>query len=339
MRLLVTGGAGFIGSHYVRTLLADGYPGLPASHVTVLDSLTYAGNLDNLPVGDPRLDFVLGDICDRELLLGLLPGHDAVVHFAAESHVDRSLDSAADFVVTNVVGTQTLLEACLHSGVERVVHVSTDEVYGSIEHGSWTEEWPLLPNSPYAASKAASDLVARSYWRTHGLDLSITRCSNNYGPHQHPEKLIPRFTTELLRGRPVPLYGDGANVREWLHVSDHCRAIHLVLGKGAPGEIYNIGGGDERTNRSIAQRLVELCGADVSLIRRAPDRKGHDLRYSLDDSKIRDELGYVPRTDFEEGLRRTVDWYREHPSWWQPAPPDTTADPAVLRPELKEIPA
>lgn len=318
MRLLVTGGAGFIGSHFVRTLLDGGYTGHEHTDVTVLDKLTYAGNRDNLPAHHPRLTFVTGDIRDRTLLDGLLPGHDAVLHFAAESHVDRSLHSAADFISTNVAGTQTLLDACLTTGVQRFVHVSTDEVYGSIDEGSWTEEWPLRPNSPYAASKASSDLIARAYWRTHGLDVTITRCSNNYGPYQHPEKLIPLFTTNLLEGLPVPLYGDGSNVREWLHVDDHCRAIELVLTRGRPGEIYNIGGGNEQTNLDITRRLVDLCGATPRLIHRVTDRKGHDQRYCLDETKIRDELGYAPRIPFDEGLAATVDWYRANPSWWKP---------------------
>jgi dTDP-glucose 4,6-dehydratase len=318
MRLLVTGGAGFIGSHYVRSLLADAYDEGRAGAVTVLDSLTYAGNRANLPSADPRLTFVHGDVCDRELLLDLLPGHDAVVHFAAESHVDRSVAGAAEFFRTNVLGTQTVLDTALATGVERVVHVSTDEVYGSIDRGSWTEEWPLLPNSPYAASKASSDLVARSYWRTHGLDVSVTRCSNNYGPHQHPEKLIPLFVTNLLRGTPVPVYGDGLNRREWLHVDDHCRAVHLVLMKGGAGEVYNVGGGVELTNLALTERLLELCGADRSMIRYVTDRKGHDLRYSLDDSKIREGLGWAPRTGLEDGLAATVAWYRDNPQWWRP---------------------
>ncbi|MGW7022507.1 dTDP-glucose 4,6-dehydratase [Streptomyces decoyicus] len=317
MRFLVTGGAGFIGSHYVRTLLSGGYPGYEQTRVTVLDKLSYAGNRDNLPAAHPRLDFVQGDICDLPLLLDLFPGHDAVVHFAAESHVDRSLESAAEFVRTNVGGTQTVLDACLETGIERMVHVSTDEVYGSITDGSWTEEWPLLPNSPYAASKAGSDLIARSYWRTHGLDLSITRCSNNYGPHQHPEKLIPFFVTNLLEGRPLPLYGDGSNVREWLHVDDHCRAVHKVLTDGRPGEIYNVGGGNEQTNLDITELLLTLCGEDHSVIRFVADRKGHDLRYSLDDAKIRNELGYAPAIPFEQGLADTVAWYRDNPDWWK----------------------
>ncbi|MFI7499872.1 dTDP-glucose 4,6-dehydratase [Streptomyces sp. NPDC049687] len=321
MKILVTGGAGFIGSHYVRTLLEGGYPGHASAQVTVLDALTYAGDRANLPTGHPRLRFVRGDVCDLPLLLSLLLGHDAVVHFAAESHVDRSLGDAAAFFRSNVVGTQTVLEAALVSGVSRVVHVSTDEVYGSIERGAWTEEWPLAPNSPYAASKAGSDLAARSYWRTHGLDVRITRCSNNFGPYQHVEKLIPLFTTRLLAGLPVPLYGDGSNVREWLHVDDHCRAIQLVLERGRAGEIYNIGSGDAHTNLELAERLAELCGADVSLIRRVADRKGHDLRYALDDSKIRRELGYAPRVSFERGLADTVDWYRRHTERWPHAAP------------------
>lgn len=317
MRILITGAAGFIGSNFVRNLLADNYAEWQGAGVTVLDKLTYAGNRDNLPATHPRLEFVRGDVCDAGLLRELLPGHDAVVHFAAESHVDRSLEGAGEFFRTNVLGTQTLLDAVLHTGVERVVHVSTDEVYGSIGEGSWTEDWPLLPNTPYAASKACSDLVARTYWRTHGVDLSITRCSNNYGPYQHPEKLIPLFVTNLLEARQVPLYGDGGNIREWLHVDDHCRGIHLVLQRGRAGEIYNIGGGNERTNRAITERLLEETGSGPEMIRHVADRKAHDLRYSIDDSKIRDELGYAPLTGFEEGLAATVDWYRDNVDWWK----------------------
>ncbi|MFJ9568728.1 dTDP-glucose 4,6-dehydratase [Streptomyces bacillaris] len=319
MRILVTGGAGFIGSHYVRALLEARYPGSADARVTVLDKLTYAGNRANLPAEHPRLDFVHGDICDAALLADLVPGHTAIVHFAAESHVDRSVAGAAEFVRTNVMGTQCVLEAALAAGVERTVHVSTDEVYGSIEHGSWTERWPLQPNSPYAASKAGSDLLARSFWRTHGLDVSVTRCSNNYGPYQHPEKLIPRFVTRLLRGEPVPLYGDGRHRREWLHVDDHCRAIHLVLDRGRAGAVYNVGSGNELTNLELTERILALCGAGTSMIRRVTDRKGHDLRYSLDDSRIREELGYAPRTPFDQGLAETVAWYRDHPDWWRTA--------------------
>jgi dTDP-glucose 4,6-dehydratase len=317
MRILVTGAAGFIGSHFVRGLLADKYTGWEGAQVTALDKLTYAGNRENLPASHERLVFVRGDVLDRDLLRELLPGHDAVVHFAAESHVDRSLEGAGEFFRTNVLGTQTLLDAVLESGIERVVHVSTDEVYGSIDQGSWTEEWPLAPNSPYAASKACSDLVARAYWRTHGLDLSITRCSNNYGPYQHPEKVIPLFVTNLLEGRQVPLYGDGRNVREWLHVDDHCRGIHLVLNGGRAGEIYNIGGGNEYSNLALTERLLELTGAGEEMIRRVADRKAHDLRYSIDESKIREQLGYAPQTGFETGLADTVAWYRDNPDWWK----------------------
>ncbi len=317
MKILVTGAAGFIGSHFVRTLLADGYAGWEGAQVTALDALTYAGNRENIPLADPRLEFVHADVCERDILMDVLPGHDAVVHFAAESHVDRSVLSGDEFIRTNVGGTQTLLAACLHTGVERIVHVSTDEVYGTIAEGSWTEAWPLLPNSPYAASKAASDLLARSYWRTHGLDLSITRCSNNFGPHQHPEKLVPLFITNLLEGLPLPLYGDGLNVREWLHVDDHCRAIYLVLNHGQAGEIYNVGGGNERTNLAVTDLLLELCDADKNVIQYVEDRKGHDARYSLDDTKIREKLGYAPLIGFEEGMSRTVDWYRENPGWWK----------------------
>ncbi|BBA97269.1 putative dTDP-glucose 4,6-dehydratase [Actinacidiphila reveromycinica] len=335
MRILVTGAAGFIGSHFVRELLADAYAGWAGAHVTALDKLTYAGNRDNLPAAHERLAFVHGDVCDRDLLAELLPGHDAVVHFAAESHVDRSLEHAGAFFRTNVLGTQTLLDAVLDSDVERVVHVSTDEVYGSIEEGSWTEECPLAPNSPYAASKAGADLVARAYWRTHGVDLSVTRCSNNYGPFQHPEKLIPRFVTNLLEGRRVPLYGDGRNVREWLHVDDHCRGVHLVLNHGQPGEVYHIGGGNAYTNLALTEALLDLTGAGEEMVRRVPDRRGHDLRYSIDDSKIREQLGYAPRTDFATGLAETVAWYRDNPDWWKaaahgesPAPGENPADGA-----------
>ncbi|WP_326691557.1 MULTISPECIES: dTDP-glucose 4,6-dehydratase [unclassified Streptomyces] len=318
MRFFVTGGAGFIGSHYVRELLADRLPGTTGAQVTVLDKLTYAGNLANLPDGHPGLTFVRGDICDGELLRELLPGHDIVVHFAAESHVDRSLDSAAAFMTTNVMGTQTLLDACRVAGVRRVVHVSTDEVYGSVPHGSSTERSLLEPNSPYAASKASSDLVARVHWRTHGLEISVTRCSNNYGPYQFVEKLIPLFITNLLDGKDVPLYGDGHHVREWLHVDDHCRAVHRVAVDGRAGEIYNIGGGTELTNAELTERLLKLCGADEDRVRHVSDRKAHDERYSVDVSKITGELGWEPRTPFPDGLSDVVDWYRQHRGWWEP---------------------
>ncbi|MFF7726138.1 dTDP-glucose 4,6-dehydratase [Streptomyces sp. NPDC008001] len=318
MKVLVTGGAGFIGSHYVRTMLSGGYRGYEDAHVTVIDKLTYAGNKDNLPIGDPRLTFVRGDVCNQDLLRQLLPGHDAVVHFAAESHVDRSVDGAVAFVHSNVLGTQSVLDACLYTGVDNVVHVSTDEVYGSIATGTWTEESPLLPNSPYSASKAGSDLLARAYHRTHKLNVRITRCSNNYGTHQHVEKLIPQFVTRLLQGEQVPLYGEGTNVREWLHVDDHCRAIQLVLTGGRAGETYNIGGATALTNREMTERLLDLTGHDWSKVMHVPDRKGHDFRYAINDDKIRAELGYAPQWTLDEGLKRVVGWYVDHPEWWKP---------------------
>ncbi|MFI8233775.1 dTDP-glucose 4,6-dehydratase [Streptomyces sp. NPDC085900] len=318
MNILVTGGAGFIGSHYVRTMLDGGYPGFEEAHVTVLDALTYAGNRDNLPAAHPRLTFVHGDILDRALLGEVLAGQDAVVHFAAESHVDRSIASGAAFVRTNVEGTQALLEACLAAGVQRVVHISTDEVYGSIDQGAWTEQSPLLPNSPYAASKAASDLIALAYVRTHKLNVSVTRCSNNYGPHQHPEKFIPLAVTHLLEGRPIPVYGDGGQVREWLHVDDHCRAVQRVLTGGRAGEAYNIGAGTAVTNLQLAHRIAGLLGAEADMIEHVGDRKGHDRRYALDQSRIEAELGHRPLTGFDAGLADTVAWYRDNPQWWKP---------------------
>jgi dTDP-glucose 4,6-dehydratase len=281
MRLLVTGGAGFIGSHYVRSVLTGAWGTTEPEAVVVLDKLTYAGNLANLePVqSDDRMRFVEGDILDRALVERLVDQADAVVHFAAESHVDRSILGAADFVMTNVVGTQTLLDAALRHGIDRFVHVSTDEVYGSIESGSWDEEQPLEPNSPYSASKASSDLLARAYHRTHDLPVCVTRCSNNYGPYQFPEKVIPLFVTNLIDGKTVPLYGEGTNVRDWLHVDDHCRGIQLALDKGRAGEVYNIGGGTELTNKELTGLLLEATGAGWDRVLQVPDRLGHDLRY------------------------------------------------------------
>ncbi|MBW0089535.1 dTDP-glucose 4,6-dehydratase [Pseudonocardia sp. KRD-184] len=318
MRVLVTGGAGFIGSHYVRSLLGGAYPAFAGAEVVVLDLLTYAGTLTNLPESDDRMRFVHGDIRDAAAVADVMAGTDVVVHFAAESHVDRSITGAADFVSTNVVGTQVLLQAALDAEVGRFVHVSTDEVYGSIDEGSWPETHPLEPNSPYSASKASSDLLARSYHRTHGLPVCITRCSNNYGPHQFPEKVIPLFVSNLLDGKKVPLYGDGLNVRDWLHVDDHCRGIQLVAEKGRDGEVYNIGGGTELTNRELTHRLVAAVGADDSMIEQVADRKGHDRRYSVDWSKIGDELGYAPQVPFDQGLADTVAWYTDNRTWWEP---------------------
>jgi dTDP-glucose 4,6-dehydratase len=319
MRVLVTGGAGFIGSHYVRELVGGAYPAFADAEVVVLDKLTYAGNEANLaPVADsPRLRFVQGDICDPTVVTDLMAGTDVVVHFAAESHVDRSIAGAADFVLTNVLGTQTLLQGALEAGVAKFVHVSTDEVYGSIEDGSWTEDRPLEPNSPYSASKASSDLLARAFHRTHGLPVSITRCSNNYGPYQFPEKVVPLFVSNLMDGKKVPLYGDGLNVRDWLHVADHCRGIQLVVEGGRAGEVYNIGGGTELTNRELTERLLEAMGADWSSVEPVTDRKGHDRRYSVDITKISTELGYAPQVDFADGLASTVAWYRDNRPWWE----------------------
>ncbi len=320
MRLLVTGGAGFIGSHYVRTVLTGAWGGLVPDSVVVLDKFTYAGNMENLaPVReDERLRIVEGDILDRPMVDRLMVDADAVVHFAAESHVDRSILGAADFVMTNVVGTQTLLDSAREHGIEKFVHVSTDEVYGSIPEGSWHEDEPLLPNSPYSASKASSDLLARAYHRTHGLPVCITRCSNNYGPYQFPEKVIPLFVTNLIDGQEVPLYGEGANVRDWLHVDDHCRGIHLVLEGGRAGEVYNIGGGTEMTNKELTGLLLEATGTGWDRVKRVTDRLGHDLRYSVDIAKISSELGYQPQVPFADGLAETVDWYRSNRAWWEP---------------------
>ncbi|MCX2733881.1 dTDP-glucose 4,6-dehydratase [Saccharopolyspora sp. NFXS83] len=320
MRVLITGGAGFIGSHYTRQLLGGAYPEFADAEVVVLDKLTYAGNKANLSTvaDDPRLRFVQGDICDAALVGELMRGVDVVVHFAAESHVDRSILGASDFVLTNVVGTDTLLQAALAAEVGKFVHVSTDEVYGSIDEGSWPEEHPLEPNSPYSAAKAGSDLLARAYFRTHGLPVCVTRCSNNYGPYQFPEKMLPLFITNLLDGKQVPLYGDGGNVRDWLHVTDHCRGIQLVAESGRPGEMYNIGGGTELTNRELTERLLTELGADASMVRSVADRKGHDRRYSVDHAKISAELGYRPTVAFDDGLAGTVRWYRENRAWWEP---------------------
>jgi dTDP-glucose 4,6-dehydratase len=319
MRVLVTGGAGFIGSNFVRMVAGGNFKEI--SSVQVLDKLTYAGVLENLKDVSSILsyDFSQGDVCDHELVGDLINDVDAVINFAAESHVDRSISGAADFVQTNIVGVQVLLDAIKASGRKiRFLQVSTDEVYGSIEEGSWTEDFPLLPNSPYSASKASGELLARSYNKTHGMDVLITRCSNNYGTHHFPEKLIPLFITNLLEGKKVPVYGTGKNIRDWLHVDDHCRGIYQVLINGTPGEVYNIGGGRELTNNEITRLILEAMGADDSSIEYVKDRKGHDLRYSVDWTKINRELGYEPKVKFEDGLKETIEWYRDNESWWKP---------------------
>jgi dTDP-glucose 4,6-dehydratase len=291
------------------------------SSIKVLDKLSYAGIRENLaPVEELSwFEFVKGDICDSLIVSQLLNDVDGVVNFAAESHVDRSISGATNFVQTNIVGVQVLLDAIKDSERQiRFVQVSTDEVYGSIDEGSWTEEWPLQPNSPYSASKASGELLARSYNRTHGMDVVITRCSNNYGTHHFPEKLIPLFITNLIEGKKVPVYGTGENVRDWLHVDDHCRAIYQVLMNGRSGEIYNIGGGRELTNNQITSLILDAMGTDESSIEYVEDRKGHDLRYSVDWTKINRELGYEPQVKFEDGLRETIQWYRDNEAWWKP---------------------
>lgn len=320
MKIFVTGGAGFIGSNFVRMALMDKLPDLIGCEITVFDVLTYSGTMTNLTsvMNLPNFTFIRGDIRDSEAVAQALPGHDAIIHFAAESHVDRSVANSRIFVDTNVLGTQTLLDQALELGINRFVHVSTDEVYGSIEEGSWDEFQPLLPNSPYSASKAASDLLVRSYNVTHGLNTSITRCSNNYGTHHFPEKVIPLFITNLLDGLRVPLYGDGQNIRDWLHVDDHCRGLARVLADGRAGEIYNIGGGTELSNVELTQMLLGATGRDQSFVERVSDRKGHDRRYSVNIGKISAELGYEPLVDFPSGLADVVTWYEENRSWWEP---------------------
>jgi dTDP-glucose 4,6-dehydratase len=319
MRILVTGAAGFIGSNFVRMIARGNLQGFTS--VKVLDKLTYAGVKENLELTHKISNylFVHGDICNQELVTELLLEVDAVINFAAESHVDRSISGATDFVQTNIVGVQILLDAIKTSGRDiRFLQVSTDEVYGSIESGSWSEDWPLEPNSPYSASKASGELLARSYNRTHGLDVVITRCSNNYGTHHFPEKLIPLFVTNLLEGKRVPIYGSGKNIRDWLHVDDHCYGIYKVLMNGKSGEVYNIGGGQELSNLELTALILEAMNADDSCIEYVEDRKGHDQRYSIDWTKINRELGYEPRVDFEDGLRDTIEWYRSNEEWWKP---------------------
>lgn len=316
LRLLVTGGAGFIGSNFIRYILIEH----PDWEVTNIDKLTYAGNLENLKdvEKDPRYHFIKGDIADREFVDELLgQGFDVIVNFAAESHVDRSILDSSPFIETNIKGTQVLLEGIKRHGGSRFLQVSTDEVYGSIEDGKFIEDSPLLPNSPYAASKASAELLCRAYWITHNLPVIITRCSNNYGPYQFPEKLIPLVITNALEGKEVPVYGDGLNIRDWIYVEDHCRALELVIHQGEPGAIYNVGANSEKTNLELVKFILDSMEKPQSLIKFVADRPGHDRRYALDISKIGRELGCQPSVSFEEGMRKTLHWYIQNESWWQ----------------------
>ncbi|MBI4284626.1 MAG: dTDP-glucose 4,6-dehydratase [Chloroflexi bacterium] len=316
MRLLVTGGAGFIGSNFIHYVLSHHSDWQVAN----LDKLTYAGNLTNLDdvQSDPRYRFAKGDINDRKLVSNLLSqGFDTIVNFAAESHVDRSIMDASPFIETNIVGTQVLLEGARQSGIKLFLQVSTDEVYGSTDSNAFTEETCLAPNSPYAASKAAADLLCRAYWRTYGLPVIITRCSNNYGPYQFPEKLIPLVVTNALEMKQIPIYGDGLNVRDWIYVEDHCRAIDIVIQKGKPGEIYNVGVGSERTNLELVYKLLDILGRPKSMVTFVADRPGHDRRYAIDATRISRELGWQPAFSYESAIGDTVNWYIKHEAWWR----------------------
>lgn len=314
MKLFITGAAGFIGSNYVRHVLST-----TDDHVTVFDALTYAGNLSSLDdvAGDSRYRFVQGDICDRGAVAAAMDGHDAVVHFAAESHVDRSIVDPDTFVRTNCLGTNVMCDVARTVGVDRFLHISTDEVYGSIDEGSFVESDRLGPRSPYSSSKAGSDLIALSYEETYGLPVIVTRSSNNFGPYQFPEKVIPLFVTNLLNGRKVPLYGDGLNIRDWIYVMDNCAGVDMVLRKGAVGEIYNIGGGNETTNRELTEKVLALLGVGDEMVEYVQDRLGHDRRYSIDCSKA-NALGWTPSRSLDEALAETVDWYRANRAWWEP---------------------
>jgi len=315
-KLLVTGGCGFIGSNFIIYML-EKYPGIS---ITNLDLLTYAGNKDNLKgvEDDPRYLFIQGDICDRGTVKKAMEGADAVVHFAAESHVDRSIHDSSDFIRTNIFGTHILLEEAKRRGNLRIHHVSTDEVFGSLgKDGLFDEKTPYDPRSPYSASKAASDHLVRSYFHTFGLPITISNCSNNYGPFQHPEKLIPLFITNLMEGKKVPVYGKGMNIRDWLYVVDHCEAIDLIMQKGKPGETYCVGGECEKTNIQITKDILSRFGKDESSIEFVSDRKGHDLRYAIDPGKIRRELGWRPKHTFRQGMDLTVSWYKENEKWWK----------------------
>lgn len=314
MNLLVTGGCGFIGSNFIRHMLKK----YPDYRIINIDKLTYAGNPDNLKdiEDNSNYSFIRGDICDPEIVNKAMKNMDYVVHFAAESHVDRSIDDGSIFVRTNILGTHTLLESAHKHGIKRLIHVSTDEVYGSITRGSFKETDILTPSSPYSSSKAGSDLLVQSYYITHKLPVIITRCTNNFGPYQYPEKLIPLFVTNILENKKVPVYGTGQNIRDWIYVLDHCKAVDFVLHNGSIGEIYNIGGGAEKTNLEITDKIIEIIGSDRSMIEYVKDRLGHDLRYSLDCSKLR-ELGWAPEHDFDEALEEMVRWYVENRWWWE----------------------
>jgi dTDP-glucose 4,6-dehydratase len=316
MKLLVTGGAGFIGSNFIRHIMNSH----PDGEIINLDVLTYAGNINNLKgiEKNNHYTFIKGDICNRDLVDAILEKHkiDAIVHFAAESHVDRSIANASAFVKTNVLGTHTLLECARSHTIPKFIHISTDEVYGSTMKGSFRETDILSPSSPYSASKAGSDLLALSYFTTYNLPVIVTRCTNNFGPYQYPEKLIPLFVTNLLDGKKVPVYGTGKNVRDWIHVNDHCRAVEFLLEHGNPGEIYNIGGGQEKTNLEITHKILDILSQGESMIEYVTDRPGHDFRYSLDCSKLL-KMGWKPQYSFEEGLKDTVEWYIRNEWWWR----------------------
>jgi dTDP-glucose 4,6-dehydratase len=316
MRFLVTGGAGFIGANYVRKLVDGSFHG--ASEITVLDKLTYAGNLKNLDsIPSDAFRFVQADICDQSAISDFIRDVDVIVNFAAESHVDRSINNPGDFIETNIKGVQTLLNEMKNYNDKTFIQISTDEVYGSINEGSWSETSPLLPNSPYSASKAAAEMILRSYFKTYGLDIRITRSSNNYGPYQHPEKLIPLVITNILRNKKIPVYGEGTNVRDWLHVDDNCESIHEVILRGKPGEIYNIGGGNELSNIELIRKILNsFQKCEQGNIDFVVDRKGHDLRYSISTDKISTEIGISPKINFNVGLESTIDWYKNNFSWW-----------------------
>ena len=315
MKLLVTGGAGFIGSNFVRKYINDSQ----YQSITVLDSLTYAGNLENLAkvINSKKLKFIQGDICDADVATNATQGIEVIINFAAESHVDKSILNPNQFLQTNVIGTQNLLQAAVKNQARRFIQISTDEVYGSIDEGSWSEDWPLMPNSPYSASKASADLLVLSYLKTYDLDVCITRCSNNYGPYQFPEKIIPLFITNLIQNKKVPIYGEGYNIRDWIHVDDHCAGIEKTIRLGKSGEVYNFGGGNEITNLQLANKILDHFNLSSDKIEYVKDRKGHDFRYSVSCKKSNTELDWVPQKNFAEGLTETIDWYKNNVKWWE----------------------